>query len=106
MAGAAATEMVTLFADPDSLHAEWRVGTGTTASPNAVASMYGCIDGNRIGPKKDPEGPFPKNKSVAKEYYFLAAGFAAFFGTTALGAAFAFGATVAGVTGTAFNAAR
>jgi hypothetical protein len=41
-----------------------------------------------------------------QEYYFLAAGFAAFFGAAALGAAFAFGLTGAGATGTTLSAVR
>ena len=60
--------------------------------------------------KKDPEGSFLQSNSIAKEYYFLAAGFTAFFtaffGATPLGAAFAFGATGAGAAGTTFSAAR
>ena len=59
-----------------------------------------------LNKRKDPKGSFLQSNIVAKEYYFLAAGFAAFFGAAALGAALAFGAAGAGVTGTTFSAVR
>ncbi|OHC72482.1 MAG: hypothetical protein A3H24_07905 [Rhodoferax sp. RIFCSPLOWO2_12_FULL_60_11] len=64
------------------------------------------MNGNWFEQKKDPEGSFSQSDSVAKEYYFLATGLAAFLGAAPLGAAFAFGATAAGATGATFSAAR
>jgi hypothetical protein len=59
-----------------------------------------------FGKRKDPEGSFLSSDSAAQECYFLAAGFAAFFGAVPLGAAFAFGAVGAAATGTTFSAVR
>ena len=57
--------------------------------------------------RKAPNGALHSNQR-ARENYFLAAGFATFFGAAAFGAIFALGATGAGVdaAGTAFSAAR
>ena len=57
--------------------------------------------------RKAPNGALLSNQS-ARENYFLAVGFATFFGAAAFGAVFALGATGAGVdaAGTAFSAAR
>ena len=66
--------------------------------------VFQAAVGTAIGwnKRKDPKGSFLQSNIVAKEYYFLAAGFAA----EASGAAFAFGLTGAGVTGTTFSAVR
>ena len=59
-----------------------------------------------LSKRKDPKGSFLQSNIVAKEYYFFATGFTAFFGAAALGAAFDFGAAGAGLTGTTFSAVR